>query len=83
MKGSQQLVTVEASVLNSLPGLSDRKEKKMQQVSSYCAPKSLGLFLSGFGTHSVHLRGGGSSVKSLPLASGTAVVKWEDKEGRD
>lgn len=60
---------------SSLPGLSDRKKKNMQQVFSYCAPlpKSLGLFLPGFGTHSGHFRGGGSHVKSLPLAPETAV----------
>lgn len=70
---------------NSLPGLSDRKEKKMQQVFSYCAPlpQSLGLFLPGFGTHSVHLRGGGSNVKSLPLAPETAVESRKRKAGTE
>lgn len=80
MKGSQQLVTVQRPLhCNGLCGLSDRK-KKMQQVSSYCAPKSLGLFLPGFGTHSVHLRGGESNVKSLPLAPGTAVVSGKTRK---
>lgn len=53
----------------------------MQQVSSHCAPKSLGLFLPGFGTHSVHLRGGGgSTVKSFPLAPGTAVLSGKTRK---
>lgn len=52
----------------------------MQQVSSYCAPKSLGLFLPGIGTHSVHLRGVGSKVKSFPLAPGTAVLSGKTKK---
>lgn len=52
----------------------------MKQVSSYCAPKSLGLLLPGFGTYSVHLRGEGNNVKSLPLAPGTAVVSGKTRK---
>lgn len=84
MKRSQQLVTAQRPLhCNILLGLSDRKGKKMQQVSSYCAPKSLGLFLRGFGNTFSTFEGCGEQCQKLPSSSRDSCAKWEDKKGRD